>query len=534
MRLHFDDTLDTVLSTAFSSAFEKQSAFRQLVDLVGRRRVPADVRAIQALSRLMPDVSVAIRAAAARGLAFANPPASLVALFATDVMAVAAPVLRTAMLSDDEWHDLLPRLAPPCRSILRHRRDLSSVVQRALASFGPIDFVLDDRRAAPPPVVAPEGRGDEPDGPFEVADVVARIDAAREQRERGEAAVPVRAPAETDRFRFETDADGVVRHAEGIGRAPLVGLSLRLAGQVGTARVDAVAAGAYRQRSRFRAARLEIAGDGAARGTWLLSATPLFDPGSGRFTGYRGTARRPRADEVAEPGAARAARADAYRQLVHELRTPTNAIVGFSEMIEHQILGPVADAYRDRAYAMRQGARELLGAIDDLDLAARIDSDTLTLRPEPVSLRAVIAVVADDLRPLAELRAADIGIPDRDVAVRGDRHAIERLIGRLAATLLSATRAGECVAMTIAEDGDSLVALTITRPAALAIDAGLGDEDMDDDDSLRAVPLGTGFALRLVGNLARELGGSLIQDERQLVLRLPAAHADERQRARNY
>jgi signal transduction histidine kinase len=534
MRLHFDDTLDTVLATAFSSAFEKQSAFRQLADLIGRRRVPADARAIEALSRLIPDVPVGIRTAAARGLAFANPPAPLVALFATDVLAVAAPVLRTAMLSDDDWCELLPRLAPPCRSILRHRRDLSSAVERALASFGPVDFVLSADRGVSPLLVSPVD-DPVPAGPFQIAEVVARIDAAREQRERGgDAPGLASSKSDDDRFRFETDASGVVRYADGIARAPMVGLSLRLAGKVGTARIDAVAAGAFRQRSRFRDARLGIDGDGPACGIWLLSATPLFDPASGRFTGYRGTARRPRADEVAEPGAARTARADAYRQLVHELRTPTNAIVGFSEMIEHQILGPVADPYRNRASAMRHSARDLLGAIDDLDLAARIDSDTLTLRPEPVSLRAVIAVVADDLRPLAELRAAAIGIPDRDVAVQGDRHAIERLIGRLAATLLSATRAGEDVAMTLAEDGDSLVALTVTRPAALTIDTSLTGEDMDDDDSLRTVPLGTGFALRLVGNLARELGGSLIHDEKQLVLRLPAAQADERQRARNY
>ena len=57
-----------------------------------------------------------------------------------------------------------------------------------------------------------------------------------------------------------------------------------------------------------------------------------------------GTARRPRTDERAEPSRpAPATPADSLRQLVHELRTPTNAIAGFAEMIETQILGPVPE-----------------------------------------------------------------------------------------------------------------------------------------------------------------------------------------------
>ncbi|UUL83689.1 histidine kinase dimerization/phospho-acceptor domain-containing protein [Sphingomonas qomolangmaensis] len=594
--MRFDDTLDTVLAADLSSAFEQQSVYRQLVDLIGRGRVPAEDRAIETLAALIPQVPLAVRSASARGLAFARPPAALVALMARDELSVAAPVLRTAMLDDGEWTALLPALAPSGRAILRHRRDLSSSVLRALESFGPSDYVLEDGRevAAVPavadqplapvadaiapepdpvsqdqvtprsdPVVAgpfssfgavaltipivadavrdAETRGDTPiestaapEGPFEIADVVARIDAFRERRERSAPAASPRLPdaAAVDRFRFETDAKGVIGWADGIGRAPLLGRSLMLAGQVGAASIDASAAGAFRQRARFRDARLTIDGEGLAAGGWLISGVPVFDPASGRFTGYRGTARRPRAGETAAPPKhERNARPDAFRQLVHELRTPTNAIVGFSEMIEMQILGPVADPYRDRAQAIRRHARDLLGAIDDLDLAARIETDALTLRPEPVSLRAVIGSVVDDLLPLCELRGATIAIPSRDAAVQGDRHAIERLLGRLVATLLSATRAGEVVAMELTAGDDGEIELAVARPLALAIDPVMAVDEIEDDSTLDAAPLGTGFAIRLVGNLARELGGSLAIDEQQLLLKLPAATPVSAQRA---
>ncbi|MFY0104416.1 histidine kinase dimerization/phospho-acceptor domain-containing protein, partial [Acinetobacter baumannii] len=74
------------------------------------------------------------------------------------------------------------------------------------------------------------------------------------------------------------------------------------------------------------------------------------------------------------------------RQLVHELRTPTTAIAGFAEMIEGELLGPVPAPYRDYAGNIRHQARGLLGAIDDLDTAARLDSNALDLRPESVDL----------------------------------------------------------------------------------------------------------------------------------------------------
>lgn len=396
------------------------------------------------------------------------------------------------------------------------------------SSFGTVALTLpvvaeavrrsEARPAPPPPPAEPV-----PEGPFRIADVVARIDAFRDAREKARPVANDESQAAVDaRMRFETDAEGVIRWADGIGRAALIGLSLRLAGGTGLARVDGVAAGAFRQRSRFRDARLRIDGNGPATGDWLMSAMPAFDPASGRFTGYQGTARRPHFGEVAAPAAAPAPAPDALRQLVHELRTPTNAIIGFSEMISLQMLGPVADPYRDRARSIHRHARDLLGAIDDLDLAAKIESDALTLRPEAVSLRAVLGSVAHDLAPLADLRGAAVLLPERDGAVEGDRHAIERLFGRLIATLLAATTRGEVLAMGIEAAGNRLT-LSIARPAGLPDQAQGGGEVSEEDETFAALPLGTGFALRLADNLARELGGDIAFGTEAIEVRLPAA-----------
>lgn len=698
--MRFDDTLETVLAADLSTPFGLQSAWRQLVDLMGRRRVPADMRALRILRAIRDEVPAAVRAASARGLEFADPPAPLVRLFAVDELPVALPVLRSARMPSAEWIQLLPDLAPGARAVLRNRRDLSPIVRRALESYGPIDFVLRDesvkaveeapapapapapeepvavpaieaiavaeaialpepvlaeaaaepaapapvaeaparilppeqlvdwadvlespafapapppraeapaplpesRPAAPAPEAAPapaedlsyvalagiaaslpnativasapvqsgtggaaaapepiaepiraaqeiqmeqgdsllaaasgtpeplpeltESAGAE-DGTFPIAEVVARIDAFWRNREEsaGEAAAP-RAVTPASNFRFETDAKGVIRWVEGASRAPIVGLSLDLQGASPTApaslQIDGIAAGAFRRRAGFSNARLLIDGESDAAGAWLISAIPVFDPANGRFTGYRGTARRPRVDERAEPSRPVATPADSLRQLVHELRTPTNAIAGFAEMIETQMLGPVADPYRDRAQVIRAQAKELLGAIDDLDLAARIDSAALSLVPGRVTLRPLLAGIADDLAQLAALRGSAIALPVDDLAVMGDRRAVERLLTRLMATLVSASGAGERIGVRMAMEQDSLVSITIDRPAALSDYPGesvLGIDDEGGDSTL----LGTGFALRLARNLARELGGSLVIEPESLTLRLPAS-----------
>jgi len=558
--VRFDDSFETVLASDVDSGIAAQSAWRQIVDLVARGRVPFDDRARDKLESLRARVPRAIRVASVQTLESATPPAALIGYLVTDDVAVALPLLRGAVLDDDGWIALLPALTPPARSVLRNRRDLSAVVCRALEAYGATDMVLppatgaasalsaDPSPAQPTrvqdaprksrsfvslgsvaldmPVVAEAVRRSETgdmasdDGPFDISEVVARIDAFQRQREQTPKPVPQRAAAARgDRFQFETDREATINWIEGINRGATIGLALARPGVKADASAsasDAVISGALRRRAPFRDARLRIGGTSDAAGDWLLAGVPVFDPVTGRFTGYRGTARRPRAHEridapVGPP-------AESMRQLVHELRTPANAISGFAEMIESQILGPVPDVYRERATVIREQAKLLVEAIDDLDFAARIEGNSLDLRPEPVNIAALMRDVVTDLGDLLALRGAFFAIDDGDVLVGGDRRAIERLIGRLFATLAAAARRDERIEVRIAETPQD-VAIEIARPIGLVI----AELDAAQGASHDAVLLGADFAIRLVHNLARELGGRFDLGDGLIRLTLPIA-----------
>lgn len=597
--LRFDDSLQTVLAADSTTPVGATLAWRQLVDLIGRGRAPADDATLDRLRALRREVPRDVRAASGRSLAFAAPPGGLVRLFVEDEPAIAAPVLRTATLAAGEWNPLLAGLSPGARSILRHRRDLPQETVQALQAFGPVDFVLPEPAASPmeqsglPPaeaarpleVQAPEEdfvtvgtvarslpalaalrqapvEADEPevvadavasDGPapepappassvhivphdaapaerFEISELVARIDAFQ----RGERTMPAARQAElfdlsaprSRHFRFESDADGTIRWVEGTERGPLIGLTLARPAPLGQAGVDGAVAGAFRRRAAFADSRLVVTGTSAAAGQWRITATPAFDTASGRFTGHRGSARRPRRDEVAEAGvsAPPARSAESMRQLVHELRTPLNAIAGFAQMIEAELLGPVNPDYRDQAATIRGQADLLLSGIDDLDMAARAESGTLELRPEPVAIRPLLERVAAELRPLADLRGSTVALDvEEELVALVDQPAAERIAGRVLATLVGAAGRGETVGIRAGRENGQAV-IRCDRPA---LSGGgdpdrLAEQDRPEDAAPGGLLLGADFALRLAARLADEQGGSLVVAGDVLTLRLPA------------
>jgi signal transduction histidine kinase len=551
-RVRFDDSLKTVLAADASTAFGAQATFRQLADLMARGRVPADDETLGRLRMLRDEVPAAVRAAAARGLALGRPPSALVGLFAEDEPEIASAALRVARLTPEGWITLLPRLGPAARATLRRRDDLDPAVVRALESFGATDFVIGyapqppvDRPVPPPvglspfvaigaiadtlPVVATARQAAQAPQPlasggFEIAELVDRI--ASFQRDR--APTPAGSAAALDSFRFETDGEGAISWTDGVPRGSLIGL--RLAVPDGAAQVDGVIFGAFRQRAEFADARLTLVGASPLAGDWRMSAIPIFDPTTGRFAGYRGSARRPRVHEEAARSMSKGG-AEGLRRLVHELRTPTNAIAGFSELIEAQLLGPVAPVYRERATAIRGLAADLIAAIEDLDLAARIEGDALQLKPGMVMIAPLLGRIVGELQALAGARGCALVVApmDASLAVNCDDRAVERLFARLIATFVSAGQSGETISVAATRAGQDRALVTITCPRALTnfAEDRLLALDAEREAELPGAPLlGTGFALRLVRNLATGLGGQFAVAGSRCSVTLPTLGAE--------
>ena len=120
-----------------------------------------------------------------------------------------------ARLTSAEWQQVLPRLGPTARALVRHRRDLTPEVRQALGAFGPSDFVLENRRSGAP--VESESQ---------IRELVARIEAYRRQKDSDTASAPAGETESVEGFRWETGTDGIVLWVEGAPRGPLIGQTI--------------------------------------------------------------------------------------------------------------------------------------------------------------------------------------------------------------------------------------------------------------------------------------------------------------------
>jgi signal transduction histidine kinase len=104
---------------------------------------------------------------------------------------------------------------------------------------------------------------------------------------------------------------------------------------------------------------------------------------------------------------ARRVKAEFLANINHELRTPLNAVIGFSELLEKQVFGPLGDArYLEYARLIRDSGNHLLRVINEILDISRSGAGLGNLYLEPVSLDELAA----NCKRLLGARADEAGI----------------------------------------------------------------------------------------------------------------------------
>jgi signal transduction histidine kinase len=506
--LRFDDRLQTMLDAPVADNRDRAIRWRQRVDMVSRidHGTPSEAarNALEVIRRDAFEVDEAIRAATLRAIAGRKLPADLLRVLAAQPVRISAPVFAGLTLTASEAADLLA--------------DADDEVSALVTVTG-------GAAAETPVAVEPELPSTAPPEAPSISDMVERIERLQQTR-KVEAAPPPRpraatrpATAEGRLFEWESDASGHIAWVEGAPRGALVGRPL---GGDGVGLLERQAASRLGQRHPFVDVPLAV-GEPLA-GSWTATGVPAFDPATGRFLGYRGLARRTDGAAPATP-LSRETDTDALRELVHEIKTPLNAIIGFAEIIDGQYLGPAHRNYRERAAVIVGQARQLLEAVEDPDFAAKLRAARATTVRDGSRFSDLFPAVAVELEQCLALHGGDL-----EVDIDDDRHRCAlppelagRLLRRLLLSLCRVVSAGETFRLAVSRRG-AMCLLTVGRPRRLD---GIGESQLldpaFDPEAGDQQKVGLGFALRLVRGLARVAGGNLVIDEQRITLELPAA-----------
>jgi signal transduction histidine kinase len=236
------------------------------------------------------------------------------------------------------------------------------------------------------------------------------------------------------------------------------------------------------------------------------------------------------AKEAAET--ANRAKSEFLANMSHELRTPLNAIIGFSEIIQGQMLGKEASAnYADYCSNILTSARHLRDVINDVLDMSKIETGNYTLTERELSVQEVIESCLRLVAGRAKSGAVELHVsvqPDLP-PIFADARAMKQIVLNLLSNAVKFTP----------QDGSVDLRAYLTESGGLEIeisDTGIGipaDQLSRIAEPFRQVESGlarryegTGLGLAISKNLATLHGGSITIESRQyegtrVVLSLP-------------
>jgi signal transduction histidine kinase len=227
---------------------------------------------------------------------------------------------------------------------------------------------------------------------------------------------------------------------------------------------------------------------------------------------YRGIREREAAKEQAE--AANRAKSEFLANMSHELRTPLNAIIGFSEMMQREVLGALGnDQYRAYVGDIHASGSHLLQIINDILDLSKAEAGKLTLDEGIFDVRDVVRAVVQ----LTTVRAGEGGlsiaadIPADLPLLRGDERKTMQIVLNLVTNAIKFSPDGGVIDIACRADPETGASITVSDTGI-----GIAGEDIDRvleafeqvDSSLSRKQQGTGLGLPLVRAMMELHGGA--------------------------
>ena len=227
-----------------------------------------------------------------------------------------------------------------------------------------------------------------------------------------------------------------------------------------------------------------------------------------------------------EAQAADTAKSSFLASMSHEIRTPINAIMGYTDLLDLGLSGPVTEGQHAQLARIRDSSRHLLSLVNEVLDVAKIDAGEMEVDREPGRLADAVDAALDLVRPQAAERGLALSERcegDPHASFLGDAGRVRQIAANLLSNAVKFTPAGGRirVACGVAPHPHGEVSATHAGPwAYLAVeDNGIGiapevtarifEPFVQAEEGRTRRAGGTGLGLTISRKLARLMRGDL-------------------------
>jgi signal transduction histidine kinase len=232
----------------------------------------------------------------------------------------------------------------------------------------------------------------------------------------------------------------------------------------------------------------------------------------------------------------------------HEIRTPINAIIGYAELLDLGIGGPLTDEQRIHLGRIRASGRHLVGLIDDVLDLAKVEADQLAVACAPAIAGVAVDTALGLVRPQAAAKAIRLTAAcegDRQAPYLGDQARVQQILVNLLSNAVKFTPSHGRVSVRCGTTGAGSAHAPASESGSwtyfIVEDTGIGiPADKIEtifhpftqvESGYTRTHGGTGLGLTISRRLARLMGGDLKVESRvgqgsRFTLWLPAPAPD--------
>jgi len=223
-------------------------------------------------------------------------------------------------------------------------------------------------------------------------------------------------------------------------------------------------------------------------------------------------------EALSDANAAIRAKSEFLANVSHELRTPLNAIIGFTEIMDGEMYGPLGhERYSEYTESVLQSGRHLLTIINDLLDMAKVESGRLQLKERMIDVAEVADACLSMMRDTIKQQGLDLNVrfPSDAPPLWADQRLVKQMLINLLGNAVKFTPEGGSLTIEGGLNSEGGYTLSVTDTGI-----GIAPEHLQTvlepfgqvESAMNRSHAGTGLGLPLVNAMIELHGGTLTID----------------------